>query len=282
MPALGNALGLPFQRRGVSFVGPLDTLSTGLVGAWSVARRLLASYTGPWLRVRRSSDNAEQDCTTVAGILSFCGAGNGFVVTVYDQTGNGRDLTQGTAVNQAQIVTSGALTAGLNGLAAMSNHNGGCGYLGSVGARTPTAVSYSFVGIPCASGGYNGQVGNPSAAFAPNSSILLYSPSDTTLQNYTAFATRGNALTVTAGAGLAAGVEVGPSNVTHYKNGIANTAGAYAPTLNFANFGLWAAGVSVGGIGITNATAAEMILWEGARGSALATLGAEQKTTFGL
>ena len=280
MPALGNALGLPFQRRGVSFVGPLDTLSTGLVGAWSVARRLLASYTGPWLRVRRSSDNAEQDCTTVAGILSFCGAGNGFVVTVYDQTGNGRNLTQGTAANQAQIVTSGALTASLNGLAAMSNHTGGCGYSGSVGARTPTAVSYSFVGVPYSGGGYYGQVGNPSAAFAPNGSILLYSPSATTLQNYTAFGLRGNALAVTAGSPVSAGVVLGPSNVTHYKNGIANTAGAYSPTLNFADFGLWTAGGTVGGAGTTNATAAEMILWEGAQGPALAAIGAEQQTTF--
>lgn len=280
MPALGNALGLPFQRRGVSFVGPLDTLSTGLVGAWSVARRLLASYTGPWLRVRRSSDNAEQDCTTVAGILSFCGAGNGFVVTVYDQTGNGRNLTQGTAANQAKIVTSGALTASLNGLAAMYNHTGNCGYSGSVGARTPTAVSYSFVGIPCTAGGYNGQVGNPSASYAPNGSILLYSQSNTALQNYTAFGVRGNALAVTAGSPVSAGVVLGPSNVTHYKNGIANTAGAYSPTLNFADFGLWLAGGTVGGLGTTNATAAEMILWEGAQGPALAAIGAEQQTTF--
>jgi len=282
MPALGNALGLPFQRRGVSFVGPLDTLSTGIVGAWSVARRLLASYTGPWLRVRRSSDNAEQDCTTVASILAFCGAGNGFVVTIYDQTGLVDDLTQGTAANQAQIVTSGVLTAGLNGLASMCNHTGGCGYRATIGARTPTAASYSFVGVPCASSGYNGQVGNPSAAFAPNGSILLYSPTDTTLQNYTAFGTRGNALTVTAGAAVAAGVEAGASNVTHYKSGVANTAGAYTPTFNYSEFGIWVGGGTVSGTGTINATAAEMILWDGARGSALATLGAEQKTTFGL
>jgi len=282
MPALGNALGLPFQRRGVSFVGPLDTLSTGIVGAWSVARRLLASYTGPWLRVRRSSDNAEQDCTTVAGILSFCGAGNGFVVTVYDQTGNGRNLTQGTAANQAQIVTSGVLTAGLNGLASMKNHTGGCGYLATIGARTPTAASYAFVGVPCAAGGYNGQVGNPSASFAPNGAILLYNPSDTTLQGYIAFATRGNALTITPGAAVVAGVEAGPSNVTHYKNGVANTPAAYTPTFNYSEFGIWSAGGTAGGIGSINATAAEMILWDGARSSALATLGAEQKTTFGL
>ncbi len=281
MPALGNALGLPFQRRGASFVGPLDTLSTGIVGAWSVARRLLTSYSGPWLRVRRSSDNAEQDCTTTASILSFCGAGNGFVVTIYDQTGLVDDLTQGTASHQAQIVTSGALTAGLNGLASMKNHNGSCGYLATIGARTPTAASYAFVGVPCAAGGYNGQVGNPSASFVTNGAILLYNPSDTTLQNYTALGTRGNALTVTAGSPVSAGVVLGPSNVTHYKNGIANTPAAYTPTFNYSEFGIWSAGGTVGGVGTINATAAEMILWDEARSSALATLGAEQKTTFG-
>lgn len=280
MPALGNALGLPFQRRGASFVGPLDGFTSNLIFARSISRRLLASWTGAWVRVRRASDNLQEDCTTVTSILNWCGSSDGFVVTVYDQSGNGRDFTQSVAANQAKIVSGGAPVSGINGLAAMCNHTGDCGYSGSVGARTPTAVSYSFVGVPCVTGGYNGQVGNPSASFAPNGSILLYSPSDTTLQNYTAFGVRGNALAVTAGSPVSAGVILGPSNVTHYKNGIANTAGAYTPTLNFADFGLWSAGGTVGGTGKTNATAAEMILWEGAQTTALAAIGAEQQTTF--
>jgi len=262
------------------FVGPLDGFTSNLIFARSISRRLLASWTGAWVRVRRASDNLQEDCTTVTSILNWCGSSDGFVVTVYDQSGNGRDITQSVAANQAKIVSGGALVSGINSLAAMCNHTGGCGYSGSVGARTPTALSYSFVGIPCLAGGYNGQVGNPSASFAPNGSILLYSPFDTTLQNYTAFGNRGNALTVTAGSPVSAGVILGPSNVTHYKNGAANTAGAYSPTLNFADFGLWSAGVPVNGTGTTNATAAEMILWEGTQAAALAAIGAEQQTTF--
>ena len=64
------------------------------------------------IRVRRSSDNAEQDIGFVgndldtASLLSFCGAGNGFVTTWYDQSGNGYNATQTTQANQPQIVNS--------------------------------------------------------------------------------------------------------------------------------------------------------------------------------
>jgi hypothetical protein len=42
-------------------------------------------------------------------LLSFVGNGNGFVRTWYDQSGNGRNATQTTLVNQPQIVASGAV-----------------------------------------------------------------------------------------------------------------------------------------------------------------------------
>ena len=67
------------------------------------------------IRVRRSSDNAEQDIGFVgneldtASLLSFCGAGNGFVTTWYDQSGNGYNATQTTQANQPQIVSSGVV-----------------------------------------------------------------------------------------------------------------------------------------------------------------------------
>ena len=67
------------------------------------------------IRVRRSSDNAEQDIGFVgdelntASLLSFCGANNGFVTTWYDQSGNGYNATQTTQARQPQIVSSGAV-----------------------------------------------------------------------------------------------------------------------------------------------------------------------------
>ena len=79
-------------------------------------RQLRAAYTGSAIRVRRSSDNTEQNIGFTAlgnldttALTSFCGAGNGFVTTWYDQSGNARNATQTTAANQPQIVSSGSV-----------------------------------------------------------------------------------------------------------------------------------------------------------------------------
>lgn len=82
--------------------------------AYSV-RKLRLEYTGSAIRVRRSSDNAEFDIgfngenLDTTTLTSFCGSGNGFVTTWYDQSGNGRNATQSTAGNQPQIVISGSV-----------------------------------------------------------------------------------------------------------------------------------------------------------------------------
>ena len=103
---------------------------TNLFGAPATAYSLRkispnSVYSGAAIRVRRSSDNAEQDINFVstnanagidtAALLSFVGSGDGFVVTWYDQSGNARHATQTTAANQPQIVFSG-VTRLSNGL----------------------------------------------------------------------------------------------------------------------------------------------------------------------
>lgn len=93
----------------------LDGLSP--TGAWSV-RKLRTAYAGACLRVRRSSDNTESDIgfssneLDTSALLSFVGAGDGFVVRWYDQSGNSRDLPQTTSTQQPKIVASGALVLG--------------------------------------------------------------------------------------------------------------------------------------------------------------------------
>jgi trimeric autotransporter adhesin len=95
-----------------------DTLP--VEAAYSV-RKVMSAYSGVAIRVRRSSDNAEQDISfinndlDVAALLSFCAGTDGFVVTWHDQSVNARNLTQATAANQPRIVTAGALTMTLNG-----------------------------------------------------------------------------------------------------------------------------------------------------------------------
>jgi hypothetical protein len=82
--------------------------------AYSV-RLLRTLYTGNAIRVRRSSDNTEQDIgfsgenLDTLSLTSFCSGTNGFVTTWYDQSGNGRNATQTTAVNQPQIVQNGSI-----------------------------------------------------------------------------------------------------------------------------------------------------------------------------
>jgi hypothetical protein len=78
-------------------------------------RKLRTAYTGSAVRVRRSSDNTEQnigfignDLDTTA-LLAFCGAGNGFVTTWYDQSGSAQNATMSTQANQPQIVSSGVV-----------------------------------------------------------------------------------------------------------------------------------------------------------------------------
>jgi hypothetical protein len=96
-----------------SFTGLLDLYPNAAV-AYSL-RRLRSGYTGNAIRVRRSSDNAEQDIGFVsnvldtASLLTFVGAGDGFVTTWYDQSGLTRNAIQLTANLQPLIVLSGSL-----------------------------------------------------------------------------------------------------------------------------------------------------------------------------
>jgi hypothetical protein len=90
------------------FEGLLDDYS-GAAAAYSL-RRLDSAYTGDPIRVRRDSDNVEADIPfTSAGDLdtdalaAHCGASNGYVKTIYDQSGNVNDATQTTTGNQPNI-----------------------------------------------------------------------------------------------------------------------------------------------------------------------------------
>jgi len=98
-----------------SFVGLLDTYS-GAAVAYSL-RRLSGSYNGDCIIVRRSSDNLELaigfDSNNVldeAALLTHVGIGNdGYIVTMYDQSGGSNDITQVAESNQPKIVSSGVV-----------------------------------------------------------------------------------------------------------------------------------------------------------------------------
>ena len=80
-------------------------------------RKLRTAYSGSAIRVRRASDNTEQNIgfdalgdLDTSALTTFCTGTNGFITTWYDQSTNGRNATQTTAVRQPQIVASGNIT----------------------------------------------------------------------------------------------------------------------------------------------------------------------------
>lgn len=95
----------------------LDTYA-GAAAAYSL-RLLDSTYTGSAIRVRRASDDAEQDIgfdnneLDTSALAAFCAGTNGFVTTWYSQTGS-NDATQTTTGSQPKIYDSstGVLTVG--------------------------------------------------------------------------------------------------------------------------------------------------------------------------
>ncbi len=88
---------------------PLLDTYTGAAAAYSL-RKLRTAYSGSAIRVRRASDNTEQDIgfnvfgeLDTVSLASFCSGTDGFVRTFYDQSGNGRDFAQTNTANQPKI-----------------------------------------------------------------------------------------------------------------------------------------------------------------------------------
>jgi hypothetical protein len=79
-------------------------------------RKLDKDYTGYCMRVREDSGDTEADIgfdgsggVDQSAIATHCGSANGYVVTWYDQSGNGNNATQSTAGNQPQIYNGTAV-----------------------------------------------------------------------------------------------------------------------------------------------------------------------------
>jgi hypothetical protein len=125
----------------------LDTYS-GAAGAYSL-RKLSSSYSGSAIRVRRSSDNTEQDIgfnvfgeLDTVSLLAFAGAsGNAWVRTWYDQSGNSNDATQTTTSNQPKIVSNGTVET-FNGKPSVRFINASTTYLDVVEFAVESTMTY--------------------------------------------------------------------------------------------------------------------------------------------
>lgn len=176
------------RATGSAFVGVIDGISN--VAAAYGLRKLRSAYSGSAVRVRRSSDNAEQDIGFASdgefgssAFSSFVGGGTGYVKTWYDQSGAAVDATQSTtsaqpsivlsAVNSKAVVRLGAsggshslavpsLTLGsIIALTKFNSGDAGC----MLGSAT-TATNYAFFAI-----------GGSLYTWSPSGSLLSYATS---------------------------------------------------------------------------------------------------------
>lgn len=101
------------------FTGILDTLAASSAAAYSV-RRLTGTSWGSndgvpdsLVRIREDSGNTEQNFSydsngdlDTAAITTFLSGAGGFIVTLFDQSGNGRDMSQSVAGMQPPYAAS--------------------------------------------------------------------------------------------------------------------------------------------------------------------------------
>jgi len=126
----GQANGTPPFTLAISWedipalTGILDGYTADLVGAYGVAW-LNPSYTGSAIRVRRASDNTEQDIgfddqdLDTTALTTFCTGTNCFIRTWYDQSGGANHATQTTTAIQPKIYDSSTGVILTNSIAAI-------------------------------------------------------------------------------------------------------------------------------------------------------------------
>jgi len=124
-----------------TFIGPSSPATPPMefgdnfagVTAYYSLRRFTRGDDNNAIRVRRSSDDTEQDIgfdangdLDTTALLAFVGTGgtdNGFVTTWYDQTGNGNDATNATSTEQPLVVSGGSVVT-LDGYACLDGDLG--------------------------------------------------------------------------------------------------------------------------------------------------------------
>jgi len=111
----------------------LDLYGTDITAAYSL-RKLRTDYTGDAIRIRRFSDNAEQDIgfdangdLDTAAITSFVGSNSAAVVTWYEQSGQAStfNLAQTNTGRQPRITDASGNIFTVNGKPAIDDTNSG-------------------------------------------------------------------------------------------------------------------------------------------------------------
>lgn len=271
------------------YVGPLDALASNLDAAWSVSRRLLASYSGPLIRVRRSSNNDEEDIgydangnLNTTALLAFTGAGSGFVTTIYAQVG-AKNLVQATGVFQPRIVASGVVdTTGGNSRPAACTTSANAQRMATAAFTTMTGTSLTLNGvmfIPASSGrlfGANPSGGNDSSS---DGWLPVYMSSSTAIKSYEGSSDR---TSITLGTPLLTAFSSRAIGSGHSlrANGSSNSASFTGSAKNLVNYLLWCYNPTTP-LSPSGSKFCEAAVWTADVDASMAALISAQQTYFG-
>lgn len=98
---------------------------TGALGAYSLTRKLRTAYSGNCIKINRDSNGNESNIgfsgndIDSSAISTFCSGTVGRAVTIYDQSGNGNDITLHTGYTAGAVVYSGGTLKSVNGKQSM-------------------------------------------------------------------------------------------------------------------------------------------------------------------
>lgn len=146
-------------------------------------RKMRSDYLGNCIRVRRDSDNTEQDIgfngddLDEASLTSFCSGSNGYVTTWYGQA-TGINLTQSTTTNQPKIYDSGTGIVVYNGRPGVL-FNGTSTFLSSTIGQ-PSSVSLFAAYSNRINDGINSTLGGVGSDVSGGRYMLLVDLADTT------------------------------------------------------------------------------------------------------
>lgn len=168
---------------------PVDEFSIPI--AYSL--RKVSSTATNCIRVRRDSDNTEQDIGFVgndfdaSAVSSFCGAGNGYVVKWYNQgtTGATDDISQSTAANQPVIQDAGTVVSFHGNYAVRFNAINNRHLVGSaLSELNAEPLSYFIVhdNLSTTTGGTFMSIFSTGDGTSSNSRLQIYPTSNTTTQ----------------------------------------------------------------------------------------------------
>ena len=128
-PGIGINRLLPKSQVASSYLFDVYTANSVTPFAAFSLRKLNSAYAGSCIRIRRASDNAEQDIGFVsdvvdtAAIVSFASGSVASIITVYDQTGNNRNRNTSIAVRQPLIMNASNVIFTTNGKTAIRLNN---------------------------------------------------------------------------------------------------------------------------------------------------------------